>query len=40
LVELKTQSDANTEMKSQVNYFSSLLNFNSNESMHINITIA
>jgi len=29
------QSDMNTEMKSQVSCFSSLLNFNSNELMHI-----
>jgi len=35
LVELKMQSDANTEMKSRVNCFSSLQNFNSNESTHI-----
>jgi len=32
LVGLKMQSDANTEMISRVNCFSSLLNFNSNES--------
>jgi len=35
LVGLKMQSDANTEMKSRVNCFSSLLNFNSNESTHV-----
>jgi len=30
------QSDANTETKSRLSCFSSLLNFNSNESTHIN----
>jgi len=32
---IKMQSDANTEMKSRVICFSSLLNFKSNESTHI-----
>jgi len=36
LVGLKMQSDANTEIKSRVSCFSSLLNLNSNESTHIN----
>jgi len=35
-IRIKMQSDANTEMKSRVNCFSSLLNFNNNESTHIN----
>jgi len=36
LVGFKMQLEANAEMKSRVSYFSSLLNFNSNESTHIN----
>jgi len=36
LVGFKVQSDANTEMKSRVSCFSSLLNFNNIESTHIN----
>jgi len=36
---LKMQSDANTEMKSRVSCFSSLLNFN-NMSRHTSVNIA